>query len=338
MSSLAWGLVGPGAIAHRFADVVQRRPGMHLHAVVGRDATRAAAFAQAWRRDGRPPVRASDKLAGLLADPLVQAVYIATPHASHADLVAACLAAGKPVLCEKPLVATAAQARRVVALARERRVFLMEALWTRFLPLYRVIRQWLEGGAVGAVHAVQCQFCFAAPFDPASRLWNPALAGGALLDIGIYALAVTRWALETAPGRCPPLRRWQVDGKLATSGVDQRVAASLVFEGGAVSQFVCALDTVGVNGLQILGERGSIQVAERFWEATEATLLRPGEAPVQAHQPFELNGFEYQIDEVVRCLGAGLCESPAMPLDESLALAQWLDAARRELGVHYPFD
>lgn len=339
MNSFAWGLVGPGRIAHAFAEAVQRTPGQHLAAVQGRDAARAEAFARRWTADGRPAPRAGTDLAALLADPAIDAVYIATPHAQHAEAITAALHAGKPVLCEKPLVATAAQAARVVALARERGVFLMEALWTRFLPLYGALRGVVDGAdGIGPVRAVQASFAYPTRFDPDDRQWNPAAGGGALLDIGIYPLAMTRWALEPAPGACPAVLRSEVTGLLAPTGVDQRVQATLHVEGGAVGQFVCALDHAADNTLRILGARGAITVDEPFWGATRARISRPGQGAQTLHEPFEVNGFEYQVREAARCVRAGLAECPGMPLAESLALASWLDAARRAVGVRYPFD
>ena len=340
MPSFAWALVGPGRIAHKFAEVVQQRPGMHLAAVCGRDAGRARAFAAHWARPGRPVPHAHTELPALLADPAIDAVYIATPHAQHAEPLMAALQAGKPVLCEKPLTATQAQAVQAVALARARGVFLMEALWTRFLPLYDAVGGLLRGGAIGAVQLVQSSFCFPAPVEPAGRLYNPALAGGATLDLGVYNLALSRWALAAAApdGHCPPLARLQADGALTSTGVDRRVAATLVFQGGAVAQFACAIDGLGENALSIQGERGRLRIAEPFWGATEAVLERPGQPPQRLQRPHALNGFEYQIDEVLRCVRAGLTESPRMPLAESLALAEWMQAIRDRLGVRYPFE
>jgi predicted dehydrogenase len=338
MTVFAWGLVGPGRIAHKFAEAVQRTPGMHLARVQGRDAGRAEAFARRWAVDGRPAPQAGTDLAALLADPAIDAVYIATPHAQHAEAIEAAMHAGKPVLCEKPLVATAVQAERVVALARKRGVFLMEALWSRFLPLYAAMRGWFGEGGLGAVCAVQASFAYPTRFDPADRQWDPAAAGGALLDLGIYPLALTRWALEPAPGACLAVTRSVVTGTLAPSGVDQRVHATLWFEGGAVAQFVSALDHMGDNSLRILGEQGAITVDQPFWGATRARLSRLGQPDAELVCPFEVNGFEYQVREAARCVQAGLRECPGMPLAESLALAHWLDDARRAVGVRYPFD
>ena len=338
MSSFAWGLVGPGRIAHKFAQVVQQRPGLHLAAVCGRDRGRAQAFASQWARPDRPVPRADDRLQSMLDDPAIDAVYVATPHAQHAEAVEACLRAGKPVLCEKPLVATRAQALRVLALARERRVFLMEALWTRFLPVYDAVGEILAGGRLGAVQHLQSSFCFPAPLDPDGRLYNPALAGGALLDVGIYNLAMSRWALARATGACPPIARLEAVGRRAPTGVDARVAATLVFEGGAVAQFVCAFDGLGENALSIQGERGRIRIAAPFWGATDAQVELEGEPAQLLHRPHAINGFEYPVEEAVRCIRAGLTESPGMPAAESLALADGLQALREQVGVRYPFN
>jgi predicted dehydrogenase len=334
----AWAVIGPGAIAHRFAEAVSRLTGVRLHAVAGRDMARATAFAERWSQASTSPAIATTDVDQLLDDDRVDAVYIATPHAQHGELVRRCLERGKPVLCEKPLVPTLMQAEALVALARDRRVFLMEALWTRFLPVYAAVRDWLDRGEIGAVRAVQSSFCFASPYKPTSRLFDPALAGGTLLDIGIYNLAMTRWVLESAPGACPEPVSMRAEGVLAPTGVDQRVAGTLVFPGGAVSQFVCAFDAVADNALHIVGERGCIVVPHNFWEATEAILQRPAQADEHIHRPLRINGFEGEIEETMRCVRAGLIESPRMPHAESLAAVRWIDELRRQLGVRYPFE
>jgi predicted dehydrogenase len=338
LAEFGWGLIGPGAIAHQWAEVVQTLPGMHLRSVHARDAGRAADFVQRWARPERPAPQAVAELDTLLADPLIDAVYIATPHSHHGAFVRRCLQAGKAVLCEKPLVPTRAEAAELVALSQQRGFFLMEALWTRFLPVYAQVRQWLQAGAIGTVQGVQSTFCFPVPFDPHSRLFDPGLAGGTLLDIGIYNLAATRWVLESVHGVCPEPLSLQASGVLAPSGVDQRVAATLCFAGGVVSQFICAFDAVADNGLRILGSQGCITVPAPFWGATEAQLQRPGQDVVRCLAPHAINGFEGEIEETVRCVRAGLCESPQVPHAETLALLGWIDTLRRQLGVRYPFD
>ena len=336
MTPLRWAIVGPGRIAHRFAQAVAGLPDAELVAVQGRDNTRAHAFAQRYTVEGRAPVRVFTELDSLLAQTDIDAVYVATPHALHGAAVQAALLHGKPVLCEKPLVPNLAQGQALVRLAQQRQVFLMEAVWTRFLPLYAHLGQWLRDQAIGPLRSLQSSFCFHAPYDATSRLFNPALAGGALLDIGIYNLTATRWVLQQAWGACPEPTQWLVQGRLAPSGVDMQVAATLVFEGGLCSQFICALDTASDNALTIQGERGHIRLPHNFWQATQAVLQRTGQPPEVVDAPFAINGFEGEIVEAMRCIRAGLCESPVMPHSESLATLAWMDRLRSSLGVRYP--
>ena len=336
-SSFGWAVVGPGRIAHRFAEAVHRLPGMHLAVVHGRDAARTQTFAAHWTRDGVAPVDATTSLAEALARPDVAGVYVATPHAFHGPAIRAALLAGKAVLCEKPLVASRAEALPLVELARERGAFLMEAVWTRFLPLYATVGAWLREGAIGPLRGLQSSFCFATTYEPASRMYDPALAGGALLDVGIYNLTMTRWVLQQALGACPEPSSLQASGRLAPTGVDQRVWATLDFD-GIVSQFTCGFDGPADNGLRIFGERGHIVVPRTFWEATEAELHVDGQTPVTVQVPFVINGFEGEVEETARGARAGLVESGVMPHAETLATLAWMDQIRSQLGVRYPFE
>lgn len=330
VTPLRWGLVGPGTIAQRFADALTAVPGARLAAVFGGRPSHAEAFAVRW------PATVHHELAALLADPQVDAVYIATPHSAHAEAIAAALDAGKPVLCEKPLVATATQARAIVARAADRQVFLMEALWSRFLPSWQQLRAWLEAGEIGRVHAVQGTFCFRLPFDPASRLFAPALAGGALLDIGVYALSLAQWVMQAQGGGEP--EGFDVTGTLAPTGVDLHLAAQLRWAGGAVAQFVIGFDGAADNACRIHGQRGTITLQPNFWECTRITLQRRGEPGQTLELPFRHNGFEYQIEAATACIAAGQRENAAMPLAQTLAVAELSDAMRQRLGVRYPFE
>jgi len=337
-TQFAWALIGPGKIARRFADAVTEMPSAELRAVLGRDASRAGDFATRYTNvDGAHPIVAKS-CEELLADPLIDGIYIATPHAQHGEWVHRCLAAGKPVLCEKPLVPNRAQGQALVDLARKRQVFLMEAVWTRFLPIYAVVAQWLRDKAIGELRGMHSSFCFPAPFDPAGRLYNPALAGGALLDLGIYNLTVARWVMQTALGACPEPLAIHATGVLAPTGVDQRVTATLHFPHGLDSQFICGLDGDAENALTIFGEHGVIKLPSRFWQATEA-LLQPYGGPEQHVQAsFGVNGFEYEIEEAQRCIRDGLVESPRMTHADTLATLGWMDEIRRQVGVRYPFE
>lgn len=325
-----WALVGPGNIARRFAGALKGIDGARLAAVVGRDADRAEAFAAQW---GDGATTASTDLAATLARPDVQAVYVCTPHPQHAAAVRAALAAGTPVLCEKPLAPSAAMTRPLVELARERGVFLMEAVWTRFLPVYATVQRWIAEGCIGAVRAMQSGFVIDRPTIAGHRRTTAALGGGTLLDIGIYNLTVSRMAL---PG--VPLRGFEVQALKNEQGVDLQLQAMLDFGNGRMSQFVCGWFADGPNEFLILGERGHIVVHGGFWQATRATLHAAGQAPQTVDAPFRINGFEYEIEETMRCVRAGLAESPILPLAESLAVVELMDAMRARIGVRYPFE
>ena len=339
-TTFTWGLIGPGKIAHQFADAVHRLPGSKLGLVYGRDLAKAEAFATHWMRDGARPRFTAD-LQALLDDATIDAIYIATPHSQHGESIAACLAAGKPVLCEKPLVPHLALGQRLIAQARQQKVFLMEAVWTRFLPIYETVQGWLKSGeefGIGPLRGIQSAFCFPAAYDEGSRMFNPALAGGSLLDLGIYNLTVTQWVMQQALGACPEPLSIQASGLLAPTGVDQHVSATLNFPGGVASQFICGFDGCADNGLRIFGERGVIRLTQYFHGAVEASLQRKGEAPKTVHAPLRFNGFEGEIEEAQTCIRAGLIESPTISHADTLATLGWMDEIRRQVGVRYPFE
>lgn len=328
---MGWGLIGPGGIAHRFADALATRRDARLEAVVGRTPARGQAFAERW------DARLHADIDALLADPAVDAVYIATPHSAHADAAAACLRAGKPVLCEKPLAANAAQAKALVRLAHERGVFLMEALWTRYLPALRAAEAWLLEGRIGRVRALQSSFGFHMPYDPSHRAFAPALAGGALLDIGIYNLSLSQWVMALQGVHDAP--RMQALGVLAPTGVEQRCAVQMQYADGTLSQFTCAFDSHHDNALRIHGEHGHVVLGPHCWEPTQAQLHVHGEVPQTAHAPFAHNGFEYQIDAAMAAIRAGAIEEPRVPHAQTLAVQRQIDELRRQLGaVRFPFE
>ncbi|MBU6257829.1 MAG: Gfo/Idh/MocA family oxidoreductase [Burkholderiales bacterium] len=329
-TSFGWALLGPGSIARKFAQAVQGVEGAHVEAVWGRNPARSASFVHDL---GLSPALACTDLAALLGKASVQGVYIATTHPAHADLVRQALAAGKPVVCEKPMTTSHRDTADLVELSRARGVFLMEALWTRFLPVYQGIARWLGAGRIGRLRSVSSSFCFPAPYDPHSRLFDPLAAGGTLLDIGIYNVALTRWAIATAHGQMPALTRRQVSSALAPTGVDLQVSALLDYADGTTAQFVCAFDRLADNGLSLHGSQGCIEVPTNFWEAECAVLKRPGEADEWLRLPHAVNGFEYQIIEAMRCIAAGAVESPLMPHRESLEIARELDQLLASAGV-----
>ena len=331
-----WAVIGPGRIANRFGEAIQKLPGMDLVAVQGRDADRSRAFAGRWASG--QAVSVHQCIEDLLRDDRVHGIYIATPHAFHADAARACLQAGKPVLCEKPLTINSRLASELIELARERKVFLMEALWTRFLPIYSLVGHWLGSGAIGKIRGMQSNFSFSVDFDPRNRIFDMAQAGGAVLDIGIYPLSISQWCLQQANGSRPVLEGIDASGLLSPTGSDQRFSASLHFNDGVVSQTLCGVDGPGENQFRIFGETGFITVSARFWEATAACLHRGDGDVVHEQRPFEINGFEGQIREAIDCIARGELQSRVVSHADTLQVMDWMDEIRRQLGVVYPFE
>jgi predicted dehydrogenase len=287
-SSFRWGILGPGRIAHRFAQDLEVVEGAGLAAVASRSAERARDFAQ---RYGAHASYDSDE--ALAADPNVDAIYIATPHRFHHAQARLCLDAGKPVLCEKPFTVNAAQAADLVQLAQAKGLFLMEALWSRYLPVWRQVREWLDDGAIGSVPLISSTFCFRAERDPIDRKFNHDLAGGALLDLGVYNISLSQWVIGV---------RLRHDlAYIGDTGVDELTAVTMAYLRDVVSQFTCSFLVDGVNEMAIYGTKGRIRVHPNFWEPTQATLVVGGKERV-VRLPFRRNGFEYQIEEAMRCI------------------------------------
>ena len=321
---LQWGIVGPGKIARKFARDLRVSSGGCLRAVASRDLQHARVFADEFGAE-----LAYDDVESLADDPSVDMVYVSNPHNAHFATAMLLLESGKPVLCEKPLTVSADQARELIAASRANGVFLMEAMWTRCLPVYAKIRQWLDEGRIGRPRMVFSSFCIQALRDPADRWFNPALAGGALLDVGVYNLAVSQLALGRKPGQVTAIAR------LSETGVDEWLAATLRYAHGGVAQFVCSLSSTFDNSLVIGGDKGFIRVPANFIHGREVILDSDGHAEFFS-EPMRGEGFEYEIDEAMRCLRAGAVESPLMPHADTLATMEAMDEIRRQIGLIYP--
>lgn len=325
-ATVRWGIIGPGRIARAFAHGLQAARGATLRVVASRDTVRSEAFArqfgaERWVHGYQALIEADD----------VDAVYIANPHHAHAAVAMACIDAGKPVLCEKPLTAHAAQAEVLIEHARQRGVFLMEAMWTRFVPVWRQVRTWLEQGAVGSPRLLASHFGSVLPYLPHERWLDPAQAGGVLLDMGVYNLAMSQWVMAAEP--CD----FDVTGHLADTGVDTWVTGALHYADGACSQFSCNFEVDTRNDFRISGSEGEIIVAEPFW-CSDTVSLRRGRHLTRLHLPLRGNGYEYEIEEIGRCLQERRSESASMPWAETLATVRLMDAMRARLGVRYPFE
>jgi predicted dehydrogenase len=320
---IRWGVLGPGGIASGFAEAMQWAEGGTIAAVASRSAERAAAFGDRFDI----PARYGDYDA-LAADPDVDVVYVATPHARHEADTIGLLQAGKHVLCEKPFALNALQAARMAEEARRRGLFLMEAIWSRFLPAYRSLVEVIGEGRIGEPLLVEADFGFRRPVDPVHRHFALELGGGALLDLGIYPIQLCTLVLG-------PIERIVADGVVGETGVDEVVTALLHHPGDRLGVVKAALRVGMTCTARIAGSEGVIDLP--------AMMHCPGSITVSGAAGTELidasyegNGLRFEIDEVHRCLAEGRTESSVVALDESIALATALDAIRAQLGVVYP--
>ena len=315
-----WGILGPGTIARTFTEDLLLLEDHVVAAVGSRDAARAASFAARYGI-----ARSFGSYADLAADASLDVIYIATPHPGHHGAARLCLEAGRAVLVEKPFTVTAAETADLIALARQRGLFAMEAMWTRFSPLVREVAGLVRDGGIGRVTAVQADYAGAPPYDPASRLWNADLAGGALLDIGVYPISFGTMLL----GEPADVRALSTP---APTGVDANTAVIARYPDGAVGLYHCGLLAESPQVATIIGTGGIITVGPPFYRPERFTLRRPGRGPETRTARLTGHGFGYEAEEVARCLRAGRTESPVLPLDDTLAVMHVLDAARAASG------
>ncbi|MFJ8039663.1 Gfo/Idh/MocA family protein [Kitasatospora sp. NPDC096147] len=322
---IRWGVLATGGIAAAFTEDLAAVEGAVVHAVASRTEAAARSFAG---RYGIP--RAYGSWQELAADPEVDVVYVATPHNAHQEATALLLAADKAVLCEKPFTLNAAQSAELIATARKRELFLMEAMWTYLNPTVRRIAELVADGAIGEVRSVQAEFGFVGPVDPAHRLWDPALGGGALLDLGVYPVSFAQLLL----GEPESVHAW---ASLTDRGVDANTGVVLGHASGATALLSCTLVAQSGQRAAVHGTEGWIELERDFFHPTGFTLHREGRDP-EPHRTARGSGHGYgpEAAEVVRCLRAGLTESPYVPLDSTLAVMRTLDAVRERIGVRYP--
>lgn len=322
---IRWGVLGPGSIARKFATGLQSLDDAKLVAVGSRSQASADAFADQFGAERR-----HSSYAALANDPEVDAIYVATPHSFHQEHTELCLRAGKAVLCEKPFAINAKQSAAMIATSRETGVFLMEAMWTRFLPLVIRVQELIAAGAIGELRMLWSDFGFRTNVNPSGRLFDPALGGGGLLDVGIYPVSMAA-LLFGQPNRIATM------ADLGSTGIDEQAGMILGYPGERMAILATAVRTTTPMETTIMGSEGSIRIHSPSWAPTKMTVTtRAGAELVEV--PFIGNGYNYEAAEVGRCLRAGMKESPSMPLDETLAIMQTLDAIRAEWGLKYPME
>lgn len=316
-----WAVLGPGRIAESVAGDFPHVADGELVAVGSRSLERAEQFARA-----HGIARAYGSYDELLADAEVDAVYVATPHTWHVAHGTAVLEAGKALLMEKSFTATLAGAESLVALARARGVFAMEAMWTRFQPAIVRMRELIAEGAIGEVRGVEADLGAERPFDPEDRLFSLDLGGGTILDLGVYVVSLAQMVLGNPT-------RVAVTGSLMSSGVDGESSYLLSYGDGRSATLRAAFYS-SPGAARVVGTKGWIDIPPRFHHPDRIVLHRPGGAdPEEIVLPPASRGYSLEVDEVNRCLAAGLTESPTMPLDDTLAVQAVLQQAADEIGV-----
>lgn len=323
-----WGILGTGNIAAKFATCLGVCDNAVLQAVGSRSQESADTFGNRFKANAR---HASYE--ALANDPDVDIIYISTPHALHKDNAIQCLRAGKAVLCEKPMTLNVAEAEEVFAVARETGQFLMEGMWTRFFPAIKQVQKWIAEGAIGEPRMVQCSFGFRMAYSDRGRLWDPALGGGSLLDVGIYPITIASIAFQDPPASVCGMAH------LSDRGVDEQAAFVLKYIGGRLAILSSAVRTVTNWDAFIYGEEGMIKIHSPFWNPEKASLLPSEDSDTPAEtfeEPMESLGFEYEIREVMDCLDKGLTECPAMPHGRTLEILGAMDKLRAQWDMTYP--
>jgi predicted dehydrogenase len=322
--TIRWGVLGTGGIAGAFAADLPLADGAELAAVGSRSDDHAAVFAE---RHGF--ARAHGSWAGLAADPDVDVVYVATPHAYHHAAAMACLAGGKAVLCEKPMTLDLGSSAQLVQEARGRGLFLMEAMWMRCNPSMRRIAELIDQGEIGDLVSVHADFGLQGPFEAAHRLRAPELGGGALLDLGVYPLNLAHLFLGTPA----TVQSW---AHLTPERVDETTGVLLGYASGAVAALTCSINGPSRNAATITGTRGRIELPPGFYVPQSFQVFPEGREPETVELPFPGRGYQFEAAEVQRCLREGLLESPLMPQNTTLEIMSLMDAIREEIGVTYP--
>jgi predicted dehydrogenase len=323
--SFRWGIIGCGRIAHAFARGLQSLPGTELFAAASQSLSRAQAFGE----ENSVP-RVYGNYEEMLAREQLDAVYIATTHNFHYENTKLCLNAGCAVLCEKAFTVNAAQAAELIALARAKKLFLMEAMWTRFFPCTVKLRELLSEGVIGEVTHLKASFGIRSQkIFPWQRMRSKKLAGGALLDLGVYPVSFARMIFGQPPAEMTSR------AKLGWTGVDETSEYFFNYSNGARAELFASFRKAVPHEAVLTGTEGTIRIPD-FFHPSRMIITRRGTEPETLEVPYAAPGYQYEAAEVAACLRAGLIESPTMPLDETLEIMRTMDALRAQWGMKYP--
>ncbi len=326
-------ILGAGGIARMMARTLRmmkaRGEAVELYAIGSRSQERADSFARE-----EEFTRAYGSYEALVQDPQVDLIYVASPHSEHAANMRLCVQAGKAVLCEKAFTANAKQAREVLAEAEAKGVLVTEAIWTRYQPALGMIHEMIGGDAIGQVRGLTANLCY--PVEHVQRMWDPSLAGGALLDLGVYPLNFALMVLGS------DVERIEGSAMLQETGVDRDNNFHLYYADGQVAHLHSCMSYRGDSRGIIYGTRGRIEV-ENINNPSSLALYQDqpdgSRALVETRKvPEQLTGYEYEVHACIRALEAGRIECPEMPHAETIRVMEIMDQLRAAWGVRYPFE
>ena len=322
--TIRWGILATGGIAAAFTEDLLTLPDAEVVAVGSRTDAAAATFGDRYGIRNR-----HGSWQSLAQDPEVDIVYVATTHNAHYEASLLCLQAGKAVLCEKPFTVNLAQTRELQRAAEQHSVFLMEAMWTRCNPAFRRMLEMIGEGAIGEVRTVHADLHLPGGFTPDHRLRDPELAGGALLDLGVYPITVAHAVL----GVPDTVRAW---AQLTEEGVDANPGLVVGYANGAMAALTCGLAAQTPTTATISGTEGRIELPPIFFRPSGFLLHRADEEPVRVDVPYAGNGMNHEAVEAMRCMRAGALESPLVSWQATVDVMTLLDGVREQIGVRYP--
>lgn len=319
-----WAILGCGKIARKFAEDLLLTPGAHLHAVASRDQEKADQFKKTFQA-----TVSYGSYEEMLRDATIDIVYIATPHMFHKEHTLLCLQHNLAVLCEKAFAMNQGEVEEMIAFAKAQNVFLMEALWTHFVPHYQFVLETVQSGSYGKITSLEADFGFNAPFDPESRLYKKSLGGGSLLDVGIYPV----FAALTLLGYTENI---SAKALIGPTGVDHNCTISLYYDHDVKATLFSAIDTQTDTTCLITLEKGEIFIHSRFHDPTQVTITANGVSKTHDFPiPEGVNGYHYEIIHCQEMLAQGKTESDVMTFGKSRNLIKMLDTIRTEIELEY---
>lgn len=325
MQKMKIAILGAGGISRKMAETIEKMDTAQVYAVASRDVSKAEAFATEFSIP-----KAYGSYDAMLADKNVELVYIATPHSHHMEHAIQCLEAGKHVLCEKAFTTNTAQARKIIDLAKEKKLYVAEAIWTRYMPMARTIRELCESDRIGNVTALWGNLGY--PIFHKERLKDPNLAGGALLDVGIYTLTFASIAFGDA------ITNVTTSAQLSEEGVDKQNSVTLNYQDGKMAfLFSSALSATDRCGM-IYGDKGYAIVdnINNFEGIRIYNTNHELEEHIQA--PKQITGYEYEVQVAIDCIHEGKLESEEMPHSETILMMELMDSIREKWGMYYPWE